>query len=289
MQPKKKKIVLITGCSSGFGMLTAVHLASHGHEVYATMRNLDKRDRLLEHAREQKADLRLMRLDVTQKRSIQEVIAAIKKDYGRLDVLINNAGYGLGGFFGDINDREYRGQMETNFFGVLNVTRTALPLLHKSKDARIINVSSVAGLTATPGMGAYNASKWALEAFGESLRFELLPFGIKVLMVEPGPYPTEVLGDNARFAHHADSKKSRYYPYTMRLYRMYQKRNRNVKSNPMAVARLMKKLVERRNPRFRNIIGPTARLRSRLRRFLPWRPYQWIIKSIIYGRSNSKV
>ena len=289
MNKKEHKTVLITGCSSGFGLLSAVHLASLGYEVYATMRNLAKRNLLDEKARERNIQLHVLRMDVTEPESIHEVIAQIEKDHGRLDVLLNNAGYGIGGFFGDISDAEYRAQMETNFFGVIGVTRAALPLLHKSDDARIINISSTAGLVTTPGMGAYNASKWAVEAFSESLRLELLSMGIKVFLIEPGPYPTEVLTTNTRFAANSNNPESPYYKFTMRLYRLYQDNNKNLRSDPMDIPRIAARLIRGKNPPFRNITGPTAKLRAHMHRFLPWRLYEWIIRMVIFGPSNSKV
>jgi NAD(P)-dependent dehydrogenase (short-subunit alcohol dehydrogenase family) len=279
---KTEKIVLITGCSSGFGFLTALQLAKSGHRVYATLRDLEKQQPLQAAAAKDGLELRIRYLDVTQPDSIEQCIDEISKNHQRLDVLINNAGYGLGGFFEDISDAEFRAQMETNFFGVLNVTRIALPLLRSSAPAKIINISSVAGLTATPAMGAYNASKWALEGFSESLRLELHPFGIQVLLIEPGPYPTKVLSSNVQFAAGARKSDSPYSYYVEMIYQRYLERNRTLRSAPIEVAELIEHLIDSPRPRFRHIIGPTARLRTYLRKFLPNSWYEYIVTRYIF-------
>ncbi len=279
-----KRIVLITGCSSGFGYLSAIHLAEMGFQVVATMRNLEKRESLDEEIKNRNVSINVRQLDVTDVASIGKCLLEIKETFGRLDVLINNAGYGIGGFFEDLNDQEYRDQMETNFFGVLNMVRVSLPLLRKSADARIINISSTAGLTTTPGMGAYNASKWAIEAFSESLRLELAPHEIKVLLVEPGPYPTKVLTTNTRFAAKANDPKSPNYYLTQMLYKKYQHNNETLKSDPMEIVRLIAKLITAKNPSFRNIRGPGAKLRAFMHRYLPWRFNEWIIRRVIFSK-----
>lgn len=280
---KQKQVVLITGCSSGFGLLTSIRLAQRGYEVVATMRNLAKRGVLDEAIERHKLSLTVLQLDVTDIKSIEACLKDISEKYGHLDVLVNNAGYGIGGFFEDLSDKEYRDQLETNFFGVLNMIRLSLPLLRKSSSAKIINISSVAGLTATPGMGAYNTSKWALEGFSESLRQELSLFGIQVLLIEPCPYPTEVLNTNTRFAEKAMDPESPNYEYTQKLYKKYLERNETLKSDPNEVAKLIESLIVAKNPPFRNVIGPNAKLRYYFRRFFPWRLNEWLVKKVIFG------
>lgn len=279
----ENKIVLITGCSSGFGYLSAIHLAKSGFRVFATLRDLNKADELRRKVKDDQLPVTILRLDVTEVASIEACINRIADEFGRLDVLINNAGYGIGGFFEDLSDQEFRDQMETNFFGVLNVVRAALPLLRKSDDARIINISSMAGLTTTPGMGAYNASKWALEGFSECLRQELALHGIRVLLIEPGPFPTKVLTTNTRFAGKALDPASPNYSFTQAVYRQYQKRNETLKSDPMDIVRLIEHLITAKNPRFRNVRGPGAKIRAFIHRYLPWRCNEWIIRKVIFG------
>jgi NAD(P)-dependent dehydrogenase (short-subunit alcohol dehydrogenase family) len=278
-----QKIILITGCSSGFGFLSAIHLAHKGHQVIATMRNLAKRTKLDDEISKGSLPITVLQLDVTKPDSITNCLSEVEKKYGRLDILINNAGYGIGGFFEDLSDREFRDQMETNFFGVLNVTRAALPLLRKSPAARIINISSTAGLTTTPAMGAYNASKWAVEGFSECLRQELGLYGIRVLLVEPGPYPTEVLTSNTRFAIKARDPQSPNYFYSNQIYERYLKQNQTLKSDPIEIARLIEHLIMVKNPAFHNIRGPLAKIRVFIHRFLPWRFNEWLIRKVAFS------
>ncbi len=186
MTKTSPQVVLVTGSSSGFGYLTVTHLASLGHTVYASMRDSQRRQATFSHLKRITGKIIICELDVTNSQSIENVIQQIATTEGYLDVVINNAGYGIGGFFEDLTAEEIRQQMEVNFFGVQNVTRAVIPLMRSRKKGRIINISSVAGLNASPCFGAYNASKWALEGFSESLYHELKIFGIHVCMIEPG-------------------------------------------------------------------------------------------------------
>lgn len=169
------------------------------------------------------------------------------------------------------------------------MVRAALPLLRKSDDARIVNISSMAGLTTTPGMSAYNASKWALEGFSECLRQELALHGIKVLLIEPGPYPTKVLTTNTRFAAKALDPNSPNYRYTQAVYAQYQRRNETLKSDPQEIVRLMEHLITAKNPRFRNIRGPGAKMRAFIHRYLPWRCNEWIVRKVIFGKFEGAI
>jgi len=218
------KIILITGCSSGFGMLASARLAAGGHTVYATMRNLKKQDTLKLELKQRDTKCQILHLDVTDDNSISKVINTIEKQDSRLDVLINNAGYGIGGFFEDLSEDEIRSQFETNFFGVQKVTRSALPLMRatasksgKDFSTKIINISSAQGRSTLPGLGAYGASKFALEGFSESLFFELQPFGIEVVILEPGTYSTKAIDENSHEADAGLKPDSPYAKYTQQL------------------------------------------------------------------------
>ncbi|MFH1714679.1 MAG: SDR family NAD(P)-dependent oxidoreductase [Elusimicrobiota bacterium] len=280
----QKKVILLTGCSSGFGMLSAVMLAKN-HIVYATMRNLDKQKYLKEEAGRLSRDIRILRLDVTNVDSIKNAIKVIQSEQGRLDVVINNAGYGLGGFFEDLNDKEIRDEIETNFYGVLNVTRESLPLLYKSDDARIINISSISGRVGYPGMSAYCAGKWAVEGFSETLRLELRQFGIKVILVEPGSFETKIFDENARFAENYDNTNSKYYKYSC-FFNDRRKLLKNKRGNPMRVAKLIEKLVNKKHPGFRNIIGFDAYLVYYSKKILPFWLYERILSKIAFKKNG---
>jgi NAD(P)-dependent dehydrogenase (short-subunit alcohol dehydrogenase family) len=270
------KVVLITGCSSGFGFLTALRLAVHS-KVYASVRDYKKGEKLLAAAKNRGLNINLVEIDVTKQETINEAIKNIVETEKRLDILINNAGYGLGGFFEDLTDEEFQAQMDTNFFGVLRVTRAVLPMMRKQGNGKIINLSSIAGMTGFPGLGAYNASKWSIEGFSESLRYELKPFGIQVILVEPGLYKTKIFKENARLAKNAFDKNSAYFRFSEAMKKRLDSMVDKTKRDPDEVARLMEKICLKKKPAFRNVIGRDAQVRLWLRYFLPYRWQEWLV------------
>ncbi len=187
------KKVLITGCSSGFGLLTAVRAAQAGYEVVATMRNLQKAEPLKRGLADAGVSARIEKLDVTSPESISEVV----EKAGPVDILINNAGILITGSFLDITDEEMRRVFETNYFGVVNLTRAVTAGMIQRRTGRIINIASLAGLIGHPFNAAYGASKHAIIGFTKSIRVELAPFGIDVVSVEPGYHKTEIIRANA--------------------------------------------------------------------------------------------
>ncbi len=282
------RVILITGCSSGFGLLIAARLASKGHRVIATMRHLEKKGALLDELKMRDATADLRQLDVTDKNSIKSTITQIGAKYGLVDVLVNNAGYGIGGAFEDLTDEDIRQQFETNFFGVQNVTREVIPLMRQQRRGKIINISSVAGFSTSPFLGAYNASKWALEAFSESLRYELKFFGIDVLLVEPGTYKTKIFYENARHAANFSNPDSPYYPISRFIENRVNTYVDDCRKDPEAIAVLVDKLIDAKNPSFRNIPDMESQALSFLRKFLPFHLYSFIIqKAVFYGLPSS--
>lgn len=277
------KVILITGCSSGFGLLTAARLASRGHHVIATMRNLTKKQALLDELDERNTQADILELDVTDPDSIAAVMSEIGAKHGYLDVLINNAGYGIGGFFEDLTDEEVRDQMETNFFGVLNVTRQALPLMRPQKRGKIINISSVAGFSASPAFSAYNASKWALEGWSESLRHELKFFGIDVILIEPGTYKTRIFYENAKYARHFKNESSPYFERSAFLEKRVQNYVDDCYKNPEDVARRIEKVIRRRRPKFRNIPDIESQFMFAARKILPFGVYSWLLEKGLWS------
>ena len=200
-----KSTILITGCSSGFGLLTALECAKYYH-VIATVRNKDKEKELFNLCNQNDLEIDIKYCDVSDNESVDVLFKDIQSQYGHLDVLVNNAGYGLGGFFEDMDQQEIMDLFNTNVFGLQRVTKAALPLLENPKHAKIINLSSIAGLTASPCISAYNASKWSVEGFSEALMFELQPFNIDVVLVEPGQFNTKIFSSNLRFASQMNNK-----------------------------------------------------------------------------------
>ena len=247
------QVVLITGCSSGIGYETALMLARNGFLTFATMRNTKKSDSLEEIIKKERLDLNIRELDVNDDTSIENTINCIKREANRIDVLINNAGYGLVGFFEDLTLDEIRNQFETNFFGVLNITKKIIPIMRLQKSGIIINVSSGAGQVGFPGISAYVSTKFAIEGFSESLMYELFPYGIKVVIIEPGVIKTNFFR-NCIVSEHSMKKSS---PYS----RSLGKFQKNVElmqehaTSPIDVAKVILQVLGNNEPKQRYIVG----------------------------------
>jgi NAD(P)-dependent dehydrogenase (short-subunit alcohol dehydrogenase family) len=181
-----QRVAIVTGSSSGIGLDTSITLAQNGFLTYATMRNLDKSSIIETAAEKEKIPIRVVELDVTGDRSVNDAIQLIISETGKIDVLVNNAGYGLVGAFEDVSMEEIKSQYETNVFGLMRVTQRVLPIMRKQESGIIVNVSSGAGIFGYPGGSAYVGSKFAVEGLTESISYELEPFGIKVVLIEPG-------------------------------------------------------------------------------------------------------
>lgn len=182
---------LITGCSTGFGKILAQAALDRGDNVVATAR---KPDTLADLRAPEPGQLQIAALDVTRPGDAAAAVALAEQHFGRLDILVNNAGFGFVGAVEEGEADEYRPMFETNVFGLIETTRAALPALRRSRGGRIVNLSSIAGIVGRAGFGYYNASKFAVEGFSEALAQEMEPFGVKVIIVEPGPFRTEFLG-----------------------------------------------------------------------------------------------
>ena len=183
---QQNKVAIITGSSSGIGHATALLLARNRFHTYATMRNIKNSGDILEIANRERLPLQVIQLDVNDDTSIKNSIEKVISERERIDVLVNNAGYGLVGAFEDLSIEEIKSQFETNFFGVIRLTQQVLPIMRKQKLGAIVNVSSGAGRIGFPGMSAYVSSKFALEGLSESMSYELEPLGIKIVIIEPG-------------------------------------------------------------------------------------------------------
>jgi NAD(P)-dependent dehydrogenase (short-subunit alcohol dehydrogenase family) len=186
----------ITGVSGGFGKALAETLIKSGHQVIATFRKQDQADAFMQ----QNPSARALVLDVNHSSTISAVVAKAWSFFGGVDVVVNNAGYGLTAAVEEASEEEVRAQMETNFFGALFVTQAFLPLLRQQGHGKIVQISSQAGISCTPGLGIYNASKFALEGFSEALSKETAHLGIEVMLVEPGPFRTDWAGNSMVFS-----------------------------------------------------------------------------------------
>lgn len=187
---RNKKVAVVTGSSSGIGLETSLLLARNGFYTYVTMRNLDKSKTITDLKQKEKLSLEVLKLDVTTDESVKEAIHRITNEQGRIDVLVNNAGYALVGPFEELSIEEFKEQFETNVFGVIRVTQSVLPIMRRQKCGTIVNISSIAGKIGFPLTSAYVSSKFALEGLCESMACEVEQFGIKVILIEPGVIKT---------------------------------------------------------------------------------------------------
>jgi len=287
---KTPKVILITGCSSGFGLLMAARFSSCGHFVFATMRHLEKKQALLDEVSKRGGNLQVLQLDVNNAESVRSAVRQVIDQTGRIDVLINNAGFALGGFFEDLAEEEIRAQMETNFFGAQAVTREVLPFMRSQKKGWIINISSVSGLYTAPALGAYSASKWALEGFSEGLYYEVKPFGIHVCLVEPGTYPTEIFGRNKKYGKNFNNPLSPYLSRSKFLDQRVADYVSHVKKDPKTVVRLVESLMNSVHPPLRSVPDTESRIIVGLRKILPLSVFTLLFERILFWgyRKESK-
>lgn len=259
--------VLITGTSSGLGLAAAIELARRGWQVSATMRNPDKRGALEQQAQQWgvAARLEVTALDVTDPTSIERGVAAVFEKHGRLDAVVHNAGVAVGAAFEDLPEAAARQVMETNFWGVLALTRALLPRLRAQRRGRIVIVSSNSAYAGEPANSIYVASKWAIEGWAESLAFEVAPFGLDVVLIEPGPYRTEIWNSSPRIL----PPGSAYEPYLRRLEQVIDQHVQKDARDPHEVAVAIATALESTKPRFRYPVSPQARIGHFLRGKIP--------------------
>ncbi len=187
---ENQKVSVVTGSSSGIGYETALTLARNGFETYATMRNTEKGVSLSSIAEKEDLSIKIVQLDVTDQNSVKNAVEKIHDESGKIDILINNAGYGLVGALEDIPMEEIKSQFETNFYGLIRVTQAVLPIMRRQGSGKIVNISSGAGRFGFPTGSIYVSTKFAVEGLSESLAYEVEPFGIKIILVEPGVIKT---------------------------------------------------------------------------------------------------
>jgi NAD(P)-dependent dehydrogenase (short-subunit alcohol dehydrogenase family) len=253
----KNKVALVTGSSSGMGFATAIMLARAGIHTYASMRNLKKSKTITELASTENLPLQVVQLDVNDKKSVKEAITKIVTEKERIDVLVNNAGYGLFGSLEDISIEELKAQFETNFFGVIRVTQLVLPIMRKQKSGTIVNVSSVGGRIGLPVLSAYHSTKFALEGLSESMSYELEPFGIRVVIIEPGVIRTNIMNSSI-IAKKAQDPKSPYFSLIQKVENNFKLMMENESSPPEEVAKVILGVVTSENPQLRYTVGNDA-------------------------------
>ena len=275
------KVAVVTGSSSGFGLLTVVDLAKAGYTVIATMRQPERRTRLDQALCVAGSDVasrvQVRPLDVTKFEAIAPAIGEIVRDQGRIDVLVNNAGFAVGGFAEDVAPDELRLQMDTNFFGQVAVTKAVLPAMRQQHSGHIIMVSSILGLIGQPMVSSYCASKHALEGWAEALRVELRSLGIKVVLVEPGAFKTDIWTRNVLVSRgsidQTSPNKARSQKYVQGV-----KESARELADPIEVAQLITRIAQNPNPRLRYRAGRDAKIGYFLRAVMPWNVWEGMVE-----------
>ena len=275
-----EKIVIMTGASSGFGLLSSIELAKAGFRVIATMRDLGRRDRLDQAAAAAgvAAKIDVRSLDVTNFDAIPGFVDDVVRKHGRVDVLVNNAGFAVAGFAEDIKLEELRRQFETNFFGAVAMTKTVLPAMRRQRAGHIIQISSIVGLHGAITVSSYSASKHALEGWSESLRLEVNSLGIKVVLVEPGAFQTDIWTRGAVMGEQATKVTS---PNIQRSLRMRSTIEKLPKADPIAVARMIVAIAKNPNPKLRYLVGRDAKIQLAMKRILPWKWEEKLIANFL--------
>jgi NAD(P)-dependent dehydrogenase (short-subunit alcohol dehydrogenase family) len=249
----EKKVWFITGTSSGFGRALAEEVLAKGERVVATARKPEVLRDLIEQYPE---TARAVRLDVTNLEEVKSAIREAVREFGRIDVLVNNAGYALVGAIEEAGGEQIKRQFDTNVFGVLNVTREALPILREQQSGHIVNIGSVVGFTAFASFGYYSATKFALEGLSEALAAEVAPHGIKTTIVEPGPFHT---GYNSRGAlAYGDNLLPEVYPSTEEMTKIFSHNDSPAVGDPVKAVQVIIEAVEAENPPFRLPLGLPA-------------------------------
>lgn len=192
---ENQKVAVVTGSSTGIGYETSLALAKNGYLTYATVRDIQKSKEIERIAHVKNIPLKIVEMNVDNDNSVKDAIEKITSEYGRIDILVNNAGYGLFGALEDLEMTEIKKQFETNVFGIIRVIQNVLPAMRLHRSGIIVNISSISGLAGIPSQSAYAGTKFAVEGLSESLSYELEPFGIKIVLIEPGVINTEFLQD----------------------------------------------------------------------------------------------
>jgi NAD(P)-dependent dehydrogenase (short-subunit alcohol dehydrogenase family) len=266
------RVWFITGASTGFGRLLAEEVLKKGDRVVATARQLDK---VADFEKRYPETAKALALDVTDAAQVESGVTQAFARFGRVDVLVNNAGYGLAGAIEEVSEAEFMPMFETNVFGLLRVTRAFLPHLRKQRSGHILNLSSIGGLIGGAGMGFYNATKFAVEGMSEALAAELAPLGIHVTVIEPGPFRTDFLGRSGVIA---EKRIAEYDQSAGNMRRYFSENDGKQKGDPLRAVQAMIEVVESPNPPLHLLLGASAleRMRGKLSRWqeeiVAWEP-----------------
>jgi len=263
------KVILITGASSGIGKSCAEYLSKKGYKVYGTSR------KPITGMKTGVSSYDIIQMDVNEEVSISQCIDHIISKEGRLDVVVNNAGIGIAGSVEDTSIDDMKYQFETNYFGVLRVCQEVLPIMRKQQYGYIINIGSIAGLIGTPFQGAYSASKSAVQSLTEVLRMEVMPYGIRIVLIEPGDFKT---GFTNNRVYTTNSQKNTIY--TERLKKAVQTMEHDEINgcDPVKIAKLLERIINNPSPKLRYLVGPfMEKFAVQLRKFIPSKLFEKII------------
>ena len=270
--------ILITGCSSGIGRATALHLVQRGNTVYATARRLETIADL------ERAGCQTLALDVLEEESMQAAVAAVEAEHGSVGALVNNAGYGVSGAIEAVPLDAVRTEFETNVFGYVRMAQLVLPGMRRAGKGRIVNVSSVAGRVTLPGAGAYAASKYAIEAISDALRFEVRGFGVDVIVIEPGPIRTEFTASANTALEQVDAGP--YAAYHAAVAKADGETDESfIAGKPEHVARAIERALDAGRPRPRYRVTPVAHVLPKLRGALGDRGFDAFLRTQIKAPS----
>lgn len=274
MQSHYGDVVLITGASSGIGKALAEGLAEEGLKVYGTSRHVEGKERVVSE-NETGGFFKLIRLDVCDDESAKVAVEYVAKKEGQINILINNAGFGVAGPIEETTSKEAISQLDTNFFGMHRMILNTLPIMRKQNKGLIVNIGSVAGLISIPYQAMYCASKYAVEALSEALRMEVKDFGIKVTVVEPGDTKT---GFPLNRQYSEESKESAYKNSQKSVEKMMEDELNG--PGPETVVKVVKRLIKRKNPPVRVTVGFSYKLIVFLKRLLPARLVVYVVSKL---------
>ena len=252
MSENEKKVWFITGCSTGFGRELAKQLLENDYRVVVTARDANKVQDLVEINKENALALAL---DVTNEAQVKEAVQQAENHFGAIDVLVNNAGFGYFGAIEESDESEVRRMFEANFWGLAAMTRAVLPKMREEKSGTIVNISSIGGFVGNPGVGYYNATKFAVNGFSEALQKEVAPLGIKVLLVQPSGFRTDWAG---RSANDATEKISEYAETAGKNQETIRGYSGNQPGDPVRGVKAIIEAVETENPPFHLLLGKAA-------------------------------
>jgi len=274
------KIALVTGSSSGIGFETSLALARNGFHTFATMRDLSKDEEIKQVIKKEDLSIEILELDVDSEESVNQAIKIIFEKKGRIDVLVNNAGYGMWGTVEDVSIDEFKEQFETNFFSIIRLIQKVAPIMRKQGSGNIVNISSVAGRIGFPVSPAYISSKFALEGLSESLRFELMPFGINVIIIEPGVIKTNFF-DSMKMSEKSQ-QNSTYKEITDKVISGV-KMMAEMGTHPKEVANVVIKTLGEEKPLPRYVIGNDAMMFLEAKKMKTDIEFENYLKKELYG------